>query len=212
MAADPLGVGDVYDVIGVQRPAEIVNYESTGDTPAVLAAGLAGGALVALCLTLIASVRRRRRDLALLKTLGFTRRQLAGAVGWQASVAALVGVVIGAPIGVAAGQWLWDVFARNIYAVPEPSVPFVQIGLVVVAALVLANLMAAIPGRIAARTPTALVLRAEQGAPHLNHELVRIEIDRVQQVFNDGPRFVCRGFVPVPRKTSPQVGGSFVSS
>jgi hypothetical protein len=32
---------------------------------------------------------------------------------------------------------------------------------VALAALVLANLVAAIPGRMAARTPTALVLRAE---------------------------------------------------
>ena len=34
-------------------------------------------------------------------------------------------------------------------------------GIIALAALVLANVVAAIPGRIAARTPTALVLRAE---------------------------------------------------
>ena len=95
MAADPQGVGDTYSVLGVQRPAEIVNYQSTGDTPAILAAGLRGGAVVALATTLAASVRRRRRDLALLKTLGFTRRQLAVTVAWQASVAAIVGIVDG---------------------------------------------------------------------------------------------------------------------
>jgi ABC-type lipoprotein release transport system permease subunit len=161
MSADPEGEGDTYDVLGVQRPAEIVNYQSTGATPEVLAAGLAAGTIVALSLTLVASVRRRRRELALLKTLGFTRRQLAEAVAWQASSVALVGVVIGAPVGVAAGRWLWDVFARNIYAVPQPSVPFAQVALVVVAAVVLANLVAAGPGRMAARTTTALVLRAE---------------------------------------------------
>ena len=64
-------------VVSVQRPAEIVNYRSMGSTPALLGAALAVGAVSALALTLIASVRRRRRDLALLKTLGFTRRQLA---------------------------------------------------------------------------------------------------------------------------------------
>ena len=41
MAADPEGQGDVYQVVGVQRPAEIVNYQSTGATPGILAAGLA---------------------------------------------------------------------------------------------------------------------------------------------------------------------------
>ena len=61
-------------VTGVLRPAEIVNYRSLGATPVFLGAGLAIGAIAALGLTLIASVRRRRRDLALLKTLGFTGR------------------------------------------------------------------------------------------------------------------------------------------
>jgi hypothetical protein len=40
-------------------------------------------------------------------------------------------------------------------------VPTTSILLIAVGALVLANLVAAIPGRIAARTPTALILRAE---------------------------------------------------
>ncbi|HEY3941764.1 MAG TPA: FtsX-like permease family protein [Acidimicrobiales bacterium] len=159
MAADPAEQGDVYQVIGVQRPAEIVNYQSTGATPAILAAALAVGAVVALGLTLAASVRRRRRSFALLKTLGFTRRPLAITVACQAPVAALIGIALGVPIGIALGRWFWDLFARAIYAVPEPSVPVVEI--VAVAALVLANLVAAVPGRMAARTRTSLVLRAE---------------------------------------------------
>ena len=161
LAADPNSTGDSVDVLGVQRPAEIVNYQSTGATPVILASGLAVGAVAALGLTLAASVRRRRRDLALLKALGFTQRQLATAVAWQASIAAITGVVVGVPAGIALGRWLWDLFARDIYAVPEPSVPVLQVVVVALGALVLANLAAAIPGRIAARTPTALVLRAE---------------------------------------------------
>ena len=81
----------------VQRPAEIVNYRTMGNTPALLGAALAAGAVVALGLTLLASVRRRRRELALLKTLGFTRRQLAATVAWQASVAVAIGVLVGVP-------------------------------------------------------------------------------------------------------------------
>jgi hypothetical protein len=161
MAADPDGEGDTYTVLSVQRPAEIVNYQSTGDTPGVLAAGLAAGAIIALGLTLTSSVRRRRRELALLKTLGFTQRQLAAVVAWQASVAAAIGVVVGVPVGIVLGRWLWTVFARAIYAVPDPSAPVTQILLVSLGAFVLANLAAAIPGQIAARTPTAIVLRSE---------------------------------------------------
>ena len=132
-----------------------------GATPLILAAGLAAGALAALALTLAASVKRRRHELALLKTLGFTQRQLASAVAWQASVAAVIGVVIGVPAGVALGRQLWDLFARAIYAVPEPTVPVWPVILIVLGALALANIAAAIPGRIAARTPAAGLLRAQ---------------------------------------------------
>jgi len=45
--------------------------------------------------------------------------------------------------------------------VPVSSVPVVEVVVVAHGALVLANLVAAIPGRMAARLPTALVLRAE---------------------------------------------------
>jgi hypothetical protein len=150
-----------YSVLPVQRPAEIVNYKTMGAMPAILAGGLAAGAVVGLGLTLIASVRRRRRDFALLKTLGFTRGQLAAAVAWQSSVIAAVGLVIGVPLGIAAGRWLWLAFARELSAVPDPVVPAGSIALAVVTALVLANLVAALPGRAAARTPAALLLRAE---------------------------------------------------
>jgi hypothetical protein len=150
--------------VGVQavlRPAEIVNYRSMGTTPAILGAALAAGAVGALGLTLVASVRRRRRDLALLKTLGSTRRQLASVVAWQSSVAVGIGTVVGVPLGIVIGRLLWTVFANEIHAVPTPSVPTPSIILVAAGALVLANVVAAIPGRIAARTPTAVLLRAE---------------------------------------------------
>ena len=153
--------GDTVSVVGVQRPAEIVNYRTMGVIPALLVSALAAGAIVALGLTLATSVRRRRRDLALLKTLGFTRRQLIAAVAWQASVAAAIGIVIGVPLGITVGRWLWTLFARQIYAVPQPTVPVLWVALVALGALVLANVVAALPGLVAARTPTALLLRAD---------------------------------------------------
>ncbi len=152
---------NLFSLLPVQRPAEIVNYRSMGTLPAVLAGGLAAGALAGLALTLVASVRRRRRDFALLKTLGFTRRQLAGAVAWQSSVIAVIGLVVGVPVGIAAGRWLWLAFARELSAVPDPSVPVGSIALAGLGALLLANVVAALPGRHAARTPAAEVLRAE---------------------------------------------------
>jgi FtsX-like permease family/MacB-like periplasmic core domain len=153
--------GSVGGYVNVLRPAEIVNYRSMGTTPALLGLALALGAIAALGLTLVASVRRRRRDLAMLKTLGFTQRQLAAAVAWQSSVAVLVGILLGVPLGVVLGHVAWDLFARELSAVPQPSVPATTILAIALGALVLANVVAAIPGRMAARTPTALILRAE---------------------------------------------------
>jgi hypothetical protein len=145
----------------VQRPAEIVNFRSMGTTPAVLGAGLGIGAIVALGLTLMASVRRRRHEFALLKTLGFTGRQVAATVAWQSSVAVAIGTVVGIPIGIGLGRFLWTVFAREINAVPAPSVPALTVVFVALGALALANAIGAVPGRIAARTPAALLLRTE---------------------------------------------------
>jgi ABC-type lipoprotein release transport system permease subunit len=117
--------------------------------------------VLALALTLVASVRRRRRDLALLKTLGFTRRQLAGVVAWQSTVAVSIGALVGVPAGIVVGRSLWDLFAHAINAVPQPTVPTLTVTFIALGALVLANIVAAIPARQAAHTRTAALLRAE---------------------------------------------------
>jgi len=152
------GAGGVSPVL---RPAEIVNYRSQQNIPVYLGAGLAAGAVLALALTLLASVRRRRRDLALLKTLGFTRRQLAAVVAWQSTVAVGIGTLVGVPVGIVVGRSLWNLFAHAINAVPQPTVPTLTVALIAVGALVLANIVAAVPARQAARTHTAVLLRAE---------------------------------------------------
>jgi putative ABC transport system permease protein len=148
-------------VFGVQRPAQILNYGSLGTTPLLLGMALAGGAAVALGITLVTSVRRRRRDLAVLKTLGFTGGQLAWAVTVQASVAAVIGCAMGIPLGIALGRALWDLFAGEINAVPDPTVPGPAVAVVGLLAVALAVLVATVPGRLAARTRTSQLLRAE---------------------------------------------------
>ena len=159
--AVPKDGGLAGGVVTVLRPVEIVNFHSMGTTPTIFAACLALGAIAALGITLGASVRRRRRDLALLKALGFTQRQLASAIAWQSSVAAFFGALFGIPLGIVIGRELWILFARSIDAVPDPSIAPLTIVVVGLGTVVFANIVAAIPGRIAARTSTALVLRTE---------------------------------------------------
>jgi len=144
----------------VQRPAEIVNYRSMGSTLRRLGVGLGGGALLALGLTLVASVRRRRRDFALLKALGFTNRDVAATVAWQATTAAVSGILIGVPLGIIGGRQLWLLFAHTIHAVPDPAAPIGAVVFTAASAVLLANLIALIPIRTASRLNPAAVLRA----------------------------------------------------
>ena len=141
-------------------PTDVQSYNRVSMTPVYLAGLLAifGAAMVGHAL--VTSVRRRRRDLALLKTLGLTTRQVAAAVAWQASTFALLGAVFGVPAGWALGRWLWSLFASEI-GIPGPFVVPLQVFLVVPAVVVLANVIAALPGRSAARTKIAIVLRTE---------------------------------------------------
>ena len=137
-------------VVGVQRPAEIANYRSVGSTPTWLAGILAAGAAGALGLALVASVRRRRREFALLKAIGFTPHQVAASVAWQSSASTTVGLIVGVPLGGALGRWLWALFANEISAVSDPTVPVFSTVVVVVGALFLASVASGLPGRNAA--------------------------------------------------------------
>jgi len=80
--------GAAGGVTGAQRPSDIIAYERVRSTPIVLAAVLAVLAIGTVAHALTTSVRRRRRDRAVLKTLGSTRRQVSGAVAWQATTIA----------------------------------------------------------------------------------------------------------------------------
>ena len=153
--------GSAGGVISALRPEEIVDSHSIVAIPAVLGASLAVGAALALGTTLVASVRRRRRDLAVLKTLGLSGRQLGTVVAWQSSVTVAIGTVIGIPLGIILGHVLWNGFAEAIHAVPVTSIPPAYVVAIAAGALVLANVVATVPARIAARTPTAVLLRAE---------------------------------------------------
>ena len=110
---------------------------------------------------LLTGVRRRRRDLALLKTLGFTRRQVLGTVAWEASAFAAVALLVGLPLGVVAGHWAWSLFADAAGVSAAATVPLATVLLAIPATLLAANLIAAAPGWEAARLRPALVLRTE---------------------------------------------------
>jgi hypothetical protein len=179
-SAATMGVArpSAMNIVAPARPDEIMLGSSTmadvhahvGSTisailadspPLVLAALLGMLAATTLAHLLVTSIRRRRRDLAVLKTLGFSSVQVRGAVASQATTLGIVAAVVGIPIGAACGRWVWIVFARQLGIVPRPAAPAVMFLVLGLAVLVVANLIAVLPGRAAARVQPALVLRSE---------------------------------------------------
>jgi len=79
----------------------------------------------------------------------------------QATTIAGIALLIGLPAGVAGGRWAWRYLATQLGVLPEPAVPLTTIIITIPAALVLANLIAAVPGHAAARTQPAAVPRTE---------------------------------------------------
>ena len=106
-------------------------------------------------------VRRRRRDLAVLKTLGFTRSQVLRVVAWEASAFAAVALLAGLPLGVLAGRQAWSVFATASGVSAHAAVPPLLVLVIIGVTLAIANLIAAAPGWEAARVRPATVLRTE---------------------------------------------------
>ena len=106
-----------------QRPSDIRNYTGVRDTPLVLGAVLALLAVATLIHVLLTSVRRRRRDLAVLKSLGLLPSQVLGTVLWQASALAAASLLVGLPLGVLAGRWAWVLFADSAGVAPEGRHP-----------------------------------------------------------------------------------------
>jgi ABC-type lipoprotein release transport system permease subunit len=160
VANDLKGIPNPF-IFPAERPASITSLARIADVPLLLSGLLALLAVGTLAHTLVTGTRRRRRDLAILKTLGFVRGQVQGSLAWQATTLAAVALLVGLPIGIAGGRWGWRLFAGQLRVVPDPVVPLLAVLVAVPAAIVLANVVAALPGRTAARTQPAPLLRSE---------------------------------------------------
>ena len=103
-SANPDGTpGGSYELHSA-RASAVINTEQMGGQPLALAAGMAAAALLSLALTMLSLVRRRRRELALLKVLGMTRGQIRAVVAWQATLTLLIAVLVGSLLGIVGGQ------------------------------------------------------------------------------------------------------------
>jgi predicted lysophospholipase L1 biosynthesis ABC-type transport system permease subunit len=160
-AANPDGTpGGTYELHRVLASA-VVNTEQMGGQPLALGLGLAAAAMLSLALTVLSLVRRRRHELAVLKTLGMTRRQVRAVVAWQTTLTLVIAMVAGVPLGIAGGRLAWHAFAGSLGVVPVVEVPVLALVLGLAALLLAGNLLAALPAALAARTRPATELRTE---------------------------------------------------
>jgi putative ABC transport system permease protein len=143
------------------KPTVLVNFGESVNFPLLFAVALSVFGAATVLHLLLVSVARRRTEAGLLKALGFVRRQVAAAVCWQATVVALIGIAVGAPVGIATGKVLWLAFATNFGVVPVAVTEPVLIAALAVGVLAAANLLAAVPALLAARSQPARLLRAE---------------------------------------------------
>ena len=150
-----------FVAVGPSTPADVVNFGRAQNLPLLLGGVLSLLALLTITHLLLTSVRRRRRDFAVLRTLGFTRRQVRSAVSWQAGALTGAALGIGIPAGILCGRLAWRVFADQLGIVPVTVVPLATLGVLVPVALVLALAIAAVPGESAARAQPAQILRGE---------------------------------------------------
>lgn len=149
-----------FDFQSTGAPAKVANLAEVEVFPQALAVFLAVLGLATVGHALASSPRRRRREFAVLRTLGFVRRQLGATLTVQATAVTAVGLVVGLPIGIAAGRGVWALVATGLSVVSQPVVP-ASILLVAPTAIVVANLMAVLPARRAASVRPAEILRAE---------------------------------------------------
>jgi FtsX-like permease family len=147
-------------VLPAVPPPEVRDLSGVSGLPLILAFVLMLLACGIIAHTLLTSVRRRRRDLAILKTVGFVASQVRATVAWQATALACAGLIVGVPLGLLAGRWAWILFASQVAIVPAPVISPLTL-LAIPAVLLLANAIAAIPAWSAARTQPAVILRTE---------------------------------------------------
>jgi hypothetical protein len=167
VVAGPAGRAAVNHYLAIDRsnvtlpitPTSLINFGEAVNFPLIFGAMLALFGAATLAHLLVVSVTRRRREVGLLKVLGFVNGQVASAVAWQATTLALIGIVIGVPLGLVVGPAVWRAFANNLGVVPVSVVPVWLIVVMVAGVLVVANLIAVLPALVATRSKPADLLR-----------------------------------------------------
>jgi predicted lysophospholipase L1 biosynthesis ABC-type transport system permease subunit len=144
-----------------EEPIELARVREIESLPWILAGFLAAAGLLALLNAIVTTVRRRGRDLAVLRSVGFAPNGVRRAVVTESVALATLGLAIGVPAGIIIGRILWGRLAASLGVEVLIDVPWQPIVVACAAALFTAAACSLVPARSAARRPIAEALRAE---------------------------------------------------
>ncbi len=160
--APAIGQGSDYLPAGVFGTAlELRDVAQVDRAPRLFAAVMAAMALGVIVHVLVTALHANRRDLAVLRAIGWRRGDVRRAMAWQATVYVLSALALGVPLGIALGRSIWRLYAQRLGVVPEPVVPWLSVAAAVVAPLVLAVVIALTLSRRTTAKRTADALTTE---------------------------------------------------
>ena len=144
-----------------QTPVELQRLREIESFPWLLTSFLVVAGFVVIAHAIVVTIRRRGSDLAVLRSMGLGRGGVYQAISTHAALLAIVGTIVGIPLGVVAGQAMWRGLASSLGLAVSVEVPWPAIATVAVAACLALAALSLLPARAAARARPASMLRAE---------------------------------------------------
>jgi putative ABC transport system permease protein len=142
-------------------PGDVANLASVRAFPGWLAVFLSALGVAVLAHMVVTTIRRRHTELATLRAIGLTPRQLTQCLQWQSVTVALVALAAGLPLGIIGGRLAWHAVTKPIGVATDTSQPVGPEALFVAGLVVVAALLARLFARTLSRRPPAYELRTE---------------------------------------------------
>lgn len=137
----------VGEIVVPFRPPRVRNLEQIGALPWMLAAFASVLGVLAVGHGLWSSIRARRRDIAVLASIGFRPRDIRAMLLWQVACLAAIGAIVGGIAGVLLGARAWSTVATATAVVDHPAMPLLAVGLISAGAFVACGAVGLVGGR-----------------------------------------------------------------
>lgn len=161
LSAMVMTIDSAASISSQQRPVDVRGYDDMQAVPLLLVA-IQGLLLVtALMHQLATGTRRRRRDLATLRALGFTTAQVRRTIAIQALLMLAIVLVVATPVGVVLGSWAWRLSAGGLGIADDVALPVVVLSAVLAIVVLMGIITSAIVGQRATRRPVGQSIAPE---------------------------------------------------